>query len=165
MFSKKSLHISLAFILLIALATLGLAYGAWTDSLQINGEVTTGSLNVDFIGTDGGVADTDPYNLVTCYLDYEDDLITITITGAYPGYQCNPQILVKNTGSVPAVATMNFPASEPVQHVYVGGVLMGNVPLAPGAQVGFTLPIEVYLNPPMNTPVTFSFPIPVVQAP
>ncbi len=33
MFSKKSLPITLALILLIALATLGLAYGAWTDTL------------------------------------------------------------------------------------------------------------------------------------
>ena len=46
MFSKKSLPITIAFILMLALGTMGLAYGAWTDQLQINGNVTTGTLNI-----------------------------------------------------------------------------------------------------------------------
>ena len=163
MFSKKSFPITIAFILILALGTMGLAYGAWTDQLVINGNVTTGTLNVDFIGTDGSVPDVDPYNLVTCSLDYEDDLVTVTINGAYPGYQCVPSITIKNTGSIPAVATLSFPWIEPVPGVGFGGVGLGASIMAPGATISFPLPIEVYGNPPMGQTYTFSFPIPVAQ--
>jgi hypothetical protein len=163
MFSKKSLHISLAFILVIALATLGLAYGAWSDLLTIDGSVTTGSLNVDFIGTNGPVADVDPLGAGTCSVAYGDDLVTITISGAYPGYQCVPLITIKNTGTVPALATINLPWTEPQPGMGAGGVsVSGDLPV--GAETSFSVPFEVYDTPPMNTTVTYSFPIPVVQA-
>jgi hypothetical protein len=163
MFAKKSVQLSIALVLLLALASLGLAYGAWTDSLTINGNVTTGSLNVDFIGTDGSVADVDPLNAATCTLDYQDDLVIVTIDNAYPGYQCNPLITVQNTGSIPATVTLNLPPSEPAPDVFVGGVSLGQRTLIVDESVGFTLPIEAYLNPPMDTTIQFSFPIPVAQ--
>jgi hypothetical protein len=131
--------------------------------LNINGSVTTGTLNVDFIGTDGSVTDQDPLNAATCTLDYGDDVVIVTIDNGYPGYQCNPLITVKNTGTVSATATLDFPALEPATHVYVGGVSLGAVSLVPGAQTSFTLPIEFFTDPPMGTTVSFSFPIPVVQ--
>jgi hypothetical protein len=163
MFAKKSLPFGIALVLLIALASLGLAYGAWTDTLTINGDVTTGSLNVDFVGTDGPVADVDLLNAGTCTLDYEDDLVTVTIANAYPGYQCVPMITVKNTGSIPAKVTLNFPADEPVPGVAAGGVALGENTLVPGATIGFSLPFEVYGDPPMGTSYSFTFPIPASQ--
>jgi hypothetical protein len=98
MFSKKSLHISLAFILLIALATLGLVYGAWTDSLEINGSVQTGSLNVEL-----QVPGFDPDQSGGCSYSLADNNHTINIisTNATPGMVCWTQLEVLNNGTVP----------------------------------------------------------------
>lgn len=105
MFSKKSLPITIAFILMLALGTMGLAYGAWTDQLVINGNVTTGTLNVDFLAPYlysadmGGALETEAD---FCTATLADDLITINIPNGYPGYQCNGSIFVKNVGTIPA---------------------------------------------------------------
>jgi len=95
MFSKKSLHISLAFILLIALASLGLAYGYWTDNLQINGTVESGELEVEF--TNLWWSDTN----CTYEFDSTNHTLTITADNAYPGFWCEGSVQVKNTGSIP----------------------------------------------------------------
>jgi hypothetical protein len=98
MFSKKSLPISIALILLIALSTLGLAYGAWTETLTINGTVSTGTFDVQFYGF---------------YLDYaapgcnatlsqDGHTLTVTIEKAYPGYHCGGGGVIRNLSSVPA---------------------------------------------------------------
>ena len=49
MFSKKSLPITIAFILMLALGTMGLTYGYWTDQLTINGTVNDGKLRPEFL--------------------------------------------------------------------------------------------------------------------
>jgi hypothetical protein len=157
MFSKKSLPISIALILLIALSTLGLAYGAWSDTLYINGNVTTGTFDV---------------RMDHLYLDYaapgcnavisaDGKTLTVTVDGAYPGYSCAGGVSIKNLGTVPAKinglvqVTNTVPATfttTPPGLVYmtdgVGNVVPtgGSFTLAAGATGGgvmwnFTMPI------------------------
>lgn len=95
MFSKKSLPISIALILLIALSTLGLAYGAWTDTLNINGTVKTGTLEVQF--TNLWWSD----NNCTYALDPTNHTLTISAVNAYPGFWCEGSVEIKNTGTIP----------------------------------------------------------------
>jgi len=105
MFSKKSLHITLAFVLLIGLAALGIAYGAWTETLTINGNVTTGTFDPSF-QPDGawfseyeaGTAD-----VATCTAAVSPDgqNLTISVANAYPGYSCEGGAIILNLGTVP----------------------------------------------------------------
>jgi hypothetical protein len=160
--SKKTMTIA-TFLVVIALATMGLAYGAWTETLTIDGTVGTGRLDVDFVGTDGPVADADPLNVATCSLDYEEDSVTVTIGNAYPGYQCNPMIRLQNTGTIPADVRVNLPPTFPAEGVGVGGIMIAQYPFGPGAVTAFTLPVEVYDTPPMGGSFQFTFDIPVAQ--
>jgi hypothetical protein len=95
MFVKKSVQLSIALVLLLALASLGLAYGAWTDSLQINGTVQTGTLDVQLQVP--GFDDTD----CSYTLTGDDDTLTITGVNVVPGMVCWSQIEVVNNGSIP----------------------------------------------------------------
>jgi hypothetical protein len=98
MFSKKSLPISIALILLIALSTLGLAYGAWTDTLYVNGNVTTGTFDVkmDYLYLDFAAPG------CNAAISADGKTLTITIAGAYPGYSCGGGVSIRNLGTVPA---------------------------------------------------------------
>jgi len=98
MFSKKSLPISIALILLIALSTLGLAYGAWTDTLHINGTASTGTFDVamDYLYYDFAAPG------CTAAISADGKTLTVTIANAYPGYACAGGVSIKNLGTVPA---------------------------------------------------------------
>jgi hypothetical protein len=99
MFSKKNLHISLAFVLLIALASLGLAYGAWQETLTINGTVSTGNFDVII---EGAYADDYGAPYADCNLQVvNDNQVTLTITNGYPGYLCEGGAIIRNKSSVP----------------------------------------------------------------
>jgi len=97
MFTKKFM-ISAAFILLVALASLGLAYGAWADTLNINGTVTTATFDVsmDYMYYD--------FDAEGCSAVVSEDgkTLTVTIANAYPGYHCGGGVQIRNLGSIPA---------------------------------------------------------------
>jgi hypothetical protein len=145
MFSKKSLPISIALILLIALSTLGLAYGAWSDQLNINGTVTTGTFNVsmDYIYYDYDVAG------CTAALSADGKTLTVTVANAYPGYHCGGGVSIRNLGTVPAKINGLVEVSNTVPAAFRGGaglVFMNNPGvLAAGTTAGgvmwdFTIP-------------------------
>lgn len=126
MFSKKTLHLSFALVLLIALASFGIAYGAWTDTLNINGTVGTGSLDIDFDPAMAKVhTETDPLNVATCTVTATEDLATLTIENAYPGVTCKAELVIKNTGTIP----VNIDTSWPAQSLDHGGVTTAAYPI------------------------------------
>lgn len=157
MFSKKSLPISIALILLIALSTLGLAYGAWSDTLHINGTASTGTFNVIMIAP--GYVD---YYQPGCDSNVSADgkTLTVTVTNAYPGFHCAGGVVIKNLSSVAAKinglveVTNNVPAAfitTPPGLVYMTNATGATVPaggsyvLAAGVEGGgvmwdFTIP-------------------------
>lgn len=105
MFSKKNLHITLACVLLIGLALMGVAYGAWTETLTINGTVATGTFDVRFqTGAWINDVETGQLNIATCLATVSPDgaTLTITVENAYPGYQCEGGANIINPGTIPA---------------------------------------------------------------
>jgi predicted ribosomally synthesized peptide with SipW-like signal peptide len=85
-------------IAIMALAATGTAYAAWTSTLNIDGSVTTGTVNVDFTGATsvdkpalGNVAITFP----------NVDTINVVVTNVYPGWAATIYVDVKNVGSLP----------------------------------------------------------------
>src|SRR5690349_11464523 len=110
MFSKKSLPISIALILLIALSTLGLAYGAWTDTLNINGNVTTGTFDVrmDYMYLESAAAG------CNAAISADGKTLTVTVADAYPGYSCAGGVSIRNLGTVPAKINGLVPVNNSV---------------------------------------------------
>ncbi len=94
--------------LVIALATLGLIYGNWTQTLTIGGNVDTSSLDAQFkafVFTDSDGDSGGPKDVGECGLaDPNADLtknVVINFTNVYPNYTCTITGGVMNTGQMP----------------------------------------------------------------
>jgi hypothetical protein len=100
---KKTLPAGVIFILLLAaLVTMGIAYGAWTQQLNINGTANTGTFDVVFYYP--FFDEVDPAGVGDCQMARLDDghTIQVTITNGYPGYLCEGGATYQNLGTVPA---------------------------------------------------------------
>jgi predicted ribosomally synthesized peptide with SipW-like signal peptide len=152
--------------LMVALAMTGVAFAWWTETLKIEGTISTGELDVEFkdiasndsgtsldpIKVDGRV--TSGYNVATCEAGGSDvsepdptpgdlDKITVTITNAYPCYYPQVTFKVKNGGTIPAkVASISYTGTSAEVSVVLGGISVGDT-IAAGASVGCTLDIHV----------------------
>lgn len=132
--------------LVIALGGLGVAYGLWTDLLEINGTVSTGTVDVTFdavsaADNETGVGEskevgtcdakivaqeiTEPVPTGSGSLDETNgtDKVEITIANAYPGYICDVTLSVKNVGTIPvkldAIQMENVTATTPAGAVTI----------------------------------------------
>jgi hypothetical protein len=173
MFSKKSLPISIALILLIALASLGLAYGYWTDSLSINGSVGTGELDVEFWGAweDGNYP---AGGVCTGTIDSTGSVWTVTITNAYPGYGCDLGVYVHNSGTIPVkiqppTLVSNSSPWAPVLTSYPANTVLQNGPVSSAdsiksVMIRFDVPTSVSGDDYENSTYTFSYTIAATQA-
>jgi hypothetical protein len=94
--SKKLM--ALPMLLIFALSLTGYAFANWTETLTINGSVTTATLDLTFkyIGPVDELG-TDPYNVATTTLVPSGmttgtvHLVTMTVNNAYPSYKyCSP---------------------------------------------------------------------------
>jgi predicted ribosomally synthesized peptide with SipW-like signal peptide len=96
--SSKKLMTGLTILMVVALATIGVAYGAWTDQLNINGNVTTGTFDVrmDYLYVDAAVAG------CNAAISADGKTLTVTIANAYPGYACGGGVSIRNLGTVAA---------------------------------------------------------------
>jgi hypothetical protein len=107
---KKSLPFGMiTIILLVSLSLMGMAYGAWTQSLSVHGTVTTGTVAVEFANN--------PYPSITT--GSENPACAIGISGpaadtlyfivgyTYPGYTCTGTFTVKNNSTLPIKLSVN----------------------------------------------------------
>ena len=161
--SKKSLLITLAFVLLVGLAAMGIAYGAWTDTLTINGNVETGTFGVEF---ETPVVNNNAHSFATCQaaLSGDNKILTITIENAYPGFDCNMTAGIENIGSIPARVTGFHSTADP--NVTIG---VSDVTIAAGAVADAAFYFE-YLLPydaevPMGQTIDFTYTVPVAIQP
>lgn len=115
----------IALVMVLAFALTGVAYAAWTDNLDISGQVETGNLDVEFAtGKFFGVticpAIAAPTNithgklargLVDTSIRYEGSQCIVTIGNLYPGAEVVFDLAQKNVGSIPVKwddATIEF---------------------------------------------------------
>jgi hypothetical protein len=163
MFSQKSLRFTIAFVLLIGLAAMGIAYGAWTDRLTIGGTVHTGTLSVRFDNYENGELYTN------CFYNFAEDgkSVSVTYNNAAPGDECPLPLDIVNDGSI------NVKLSEPVQTSGpTGWVTMKELSgadlspynyLMPGQHAYTSLSILVPDNAGQDGSVSFSFKIDASQ--
>ncbi len=171
MFTKKSLF-SAALIMMIALASLGVAYGYWTDTLYINGSVGTGELDVEFWGAweDGNPP---AGGVCTGTIDQTGNIWTVTITNAYPGYGCDLGVYVHNSGTIPVkiqppVLINNTSPWSPVLTAYPANTVLQVGPVTTPATmksvgIRFDVPASVSGNDYENGTYTFSYTIAATQ--
>jgi hypothetical protein len=102
---KRTLPVTfIAILLVIALATMGVAYGLWSKTLYIKGTVNTG--NVDAELSIESVWDVESKDVGTCEAalgsTYQtNDTLNITVGNGYPSYYCYVKFDVHSTGSIP----------------------------------------------------------------
>jgi hypothetical protein len=114
-------------LLIVALASLGVAYGLWSDELEINGVVHTGIVDahmtlgevdqggywdndnnddMEFEGKDVGECEAYLVNgpiLTTKYdtIDTPPDKVEIMVYNGYPSFACYVEVDVENAGTIP----------------------------------------------------------------
>lgn len=97
----------LVVVLVVALASLGVAHGLWAKSLTIDGTVNTGEINANFIdaSTDDPPGTIDPgygKDVASCTATVVDKhLVEVVITNAYPSYTCTFTTTIYNGGCLP----------------------------------------------------------------
>lgn len=99
-------------VLLVAFLLMGASYAAWSDTLILDHNVTTGTLDVDWQPNFSGyeqpfveLYDADGILDPTCTMvvDYPvDDTMRITINNMYPGVYAEFDIHQQNMGTLPA---------------------------------------------------------------
>lgn len=82
-------------ILVLALAALGVGYGYWSDTLDVNGNVTTGTFNVDIVAQTALSND--------CGGSVTGDTLSFSFLNIAPGYTCTQNFDLNNTGSLGAI--------------------------------------------------------------
>lgn len=115
---RKSLPVSiLVLALMLALGSLGVVYGNWTQALYVNGTVNTATMGVAFDNNPGWAPIVDPdsivgsINCVPSISSYAvaNDTLSLVVNNAAPGYSCTfSNIVLRNTGTVPVSYTTDY---------------------------------------------------------
>ncbi|GAG82037.1 unnamed protein product, partial [marine sediment metagenome] len=139
--------------LLLALGAMGVGYAQWSDTVFISGTVETGEFSSGFIAC----STNDPPNTIDPGKDKdvgsataelaspENDgweEVVVTITNAYPCYQCQVYVTVQNHGTVPAQIDTVTITSPPEVTVTDIDALIGVV-LDPGETVDGTVSVHL----------------------
>jgi hypothetical protein len=117
MFGRKSLPIGVMVLLLIvALASLGVAYGNWNKTLYIDGTVETGWVDAEM--SIYSVWDVEDKDVGTCeawlgMTNQANDTLFVTVENAYPSYECYVTFDVHNTGTIPLLVHSPVDGSPP----------------------------------------------------
>lgn len=109
----------LAGLMVLGLASLGIANGLWSETLHINGTVTTGEVDAKWSGAicrefhpwpfdlntslPGEVEDKEVGSTTVAADPNNDQILNFTITNGYPSYSVDCEIEFVNSGSVPWV--------------------------------------------------------------
>ncbi|MDR7855064.1 hypothetical protein [Tissierella sp.] len=106
---KKPRLIGLTLIIVVVL--MGVGYAAWQETLTINGNITTGELNMEFVDNyfypfgmtfDNKILQRDYFGQCSLEQDEANDLVTVTINDMYPGSTFNYELRANNIGTIPA---------------------------------------------------------------
>lgn len=127
--------------LMMALAALGVGYAWWTEQLTASGSIQTGSIDVKMENV--AIVEEDPLQVGECSFNLAGDgkEMNISISNAYPGYNCKPVFKLNNHGTVPAKVT---------------SVKLLGATEAIGVQASGALADKTMLNPGISTPADFN---------
>ena len=89
-------------LLLIALATMVVGYGLWSQTLQINGTVETGTVDAEWVFVSCNDFEGKDVGTVTGWIDPQDpSWLFITLDNAYPLYAADCEVELQATGTIP----------------------------------------------------------------
>lgn len=101
---KNALPIGILFmVLVVLLAGIGISYGYWTESLQADGVLSSGELDVRWGATNSSFGQL-YYGNEVCNVAVDgsnNNLLHITVSNLHPGSTCTLQARVVNEGTVP----------------------------------------------------------------
>jgi len=106
----------LAAVLLLGLATIGVGYGLWSQTLTINGTVHTGSVDARWAfvtcaefypwpngGNPGEVEGKDVGSTMAWIDPVDDHILHVTVNNAYPSYAANCEVHFQVDGTIPVI--------------------------------------------------------------
>ncbi|OYT55855.1 MAG: hypothetical protein B6U76_04930 [Desulfurococcales archaeon ex4484_217_2] len=167
------------FIALLLLASAGIAYAMWSETLKINVTVNTGEVDVKWsnwycndTGSDPqapGFNNSEGKDVAKCYVepekyDEEGDLIklNVTIVNAYPGYRAVITGIVDNIGTIPVKLYNHTISSYDTDALDVTLGIPADTQIDAGDNATYTLTIDVLQNASENS--TYSFEVTLVFA-
>lgn len=124
-------------ITMLTMVMLGVAHAHWSDVLDINGTLQTGTEDVKF--TECWVSEFDPCGVGerSAYITVDqdgnpDDKIHVSITNAYPGYRPIIHFNIGNVGTIPAkldriIWTTPLPAWASADYSFPDRLAVGEV--------------------------------------
>jgi len=159
----------------MALGVLGVAYAAWSQTLNVNATVKTGELKVQF-GPSPAIAAYFPHSLdgsntaqISAVTGVGTDALTFTISNAYPGLSATIPVSIQNVGTIPASVAWGTVVIGPTGYetqLTVSGVLPAPSPISPSSIAsGGSITIHVNDNAVMNGTYSVVVPIVATQAP
>ena len=92
----KAKLISILFVVLIALLSTSYAYACLTID-----KVSTSCFTPDLIFNSASASDNENTATIYATISSAKDIITVTVSNAYPNYQGTLKYSIKNTGSLP----------------------------------------------------------------
>ncbi len=144
--STKKLMILATALTVMALASVGMAYGWWTANLTVTGTIRTGSVAAAFdapktMDGDGPLAG-------TCAAGIDaNGVLQIEVGSAYPSYVCWVYFTVQNTGTTPV--TLALPTGLDATYATLGSCYEPSVILSQGQSTG-NCTIKVLFGPDSN---------------
>jgi hypothetical protein len=134
---RRSLPVpAMVVVLVVALATMGVAYGLWSETLTIRGTVHTGEVAARWIfascaefypwpgGGHAGEVEGKDVGVTTAEIDPDDPrILRITVTNGYPSYavDCEVHFIIEGTVPVHEVATSVLPLTNLTGCTLTGG--------------------------------------------
>jgi len=164
----------LCLAMVLALGSMGVAFSQWTETLTIEGTSATGQLAGGFIVDECTDSETPPPDVGKCEWELIDtngdsfnDMLNITMSNAYPCYQCTCNFTIENQGTIPYhIDEVKLDNPNPGEvNVSLSGDITGDVctVLKPGEKVTGTITAHVLEGAAENSTYTFTATIHVIQ--
>ena len=139
---KRSLVLAVS--LTLSLAVVGVAFALWSGTLSFAYSVETGHLEATFYGYEIGQCD-DLYKSGGITVKNAEETSTkaeVDIRNAYPGWEGNLVLKVKNTGTIPADFTWKVYRGSTGLHITSNGTAEN----IPGNGGTFEIPVHVRIS-------------------
>lgn len=158
-----------AMIAILALGGLGLGYATWTDSLSINADASTGSLDVQWVSGTVSGTETPITAYADCIATFDSvNAVSVDVIDIFPGYSCVLSAQITNLGTLPAQITGIAPSVALPAGVTAVSSCDTNTVVQPNTPVTCTVTISMDAGETGNqsqTTVNTTYTLSFVQAP